>query len=97
MTGLWQVKFFPIFFKEAVMLSPGATNLIMAVTPLALAGVSFFAQAVSTVLGARWWQVVDAEAASWKLIVMLSRPFGFTSLHAPTKHERRVYDNTQIC
>ena len=47
-----QVKFFPIFFKEAVLLSPGATNLVMAFTPLALAGASFFAQAVSTVLGA---------------------------------------------
>ena len=48
-----QVKFFPIFFKEAVVLSPGATNLVMAVTPLALACTSFFAQAVSVVLGAR--------------------------------------------
>ncbi len=46
-----QVKFFPIFFKEAVVLSPGATNLVMAVTPLALAGTSFFAQGVSVVLG----------------------------------------------
>ena len=34
------------------MLSPGATNLVMAVTPLALACTSFFAQAVSAVLGA---------------------------------------------
>ena len=52
-----QVKFFPIFFKEAVVLSPGATNLVMAVTPLALAFASFFAQAVAAVIG-RWWLVV---------------------------------------
>ena len=52
------------------MLSPGSTNLVMAVTPLALAGTSFFAQAVSVVLGV--------------LCVYCSPPSRCVVVHSPT-------------
>jgi len=45
------VKFFPLFFKEKVALSPGVTNVVMAAIPLALAPLCFVSKRVSKYLG----------------------------------------------
>lgn len=45
------VKFFPIFFKEKVGLSPATTNVVMACIPLVLAPLSFVAQRIGNVIG----------------------------------------------
>ena len=46
------MKFFPIFFKQAVRLRPGATNIVFAVTPIALAAASWLAQYLGARIGA---------------------------------------------
>lgn len=44
-------RFFPLFFKEKVALSPGVTNVVMAAIPLALAPLCFVSKRVSKYLG----------------------------------------------
>lgn len=45
------VKFFPLFLKDMVKLSPGVTNTVMASIPLALAPLSFLSQRISKYIG----------------------------------------------
>lgn len=45
------VKFFPLFFKDMVKLSPGVTNIVMASVPLALAPLAFLSQRISKYIG----------------------------------------------
>lgn len=46
-------RFFPLFFKEKVGLSPGMTNAVMACIPLALAPLCFVSKRVSKYIGAQ--------------------------------------------
>ena len=63
------LKFFVIFFMEAVSMGPMAVSLLGALSPLGVSAASLACQPLSKVVGRvqiRWdWDRVRAEAIGW--------------------------------
>ena len=72
------VKFFPLFFKNSVGLSPRGVSAVFMITPLVMAAASFAAQRVATWIGLKIGDV--GRGCIWTAILFKTAGIGFLLL-----------------